>query len=129
MSDTSLRRIVNCAIFLAVSLLLSGCPSESVSSQCETVVDTQCEACFACAGGDGPVSGADMCGLVDGETEDECRTELQDQCEQQSRLLRDPYEDLDACDAALADVTCDRRLDWVALDQERSPVECRTFLY
>lgn len=124
------ERVVFGLIALAVSAFcLTACLTQTVASQCEEVVERQCEECFACAQGDDDTTGADICGLIDAETESECRTELQSQCEQQSRLLRDPYDDLENCSSSLEQVTCDQRFDWYALDQNRSPASCAAFLY
>ena len=123
------RALVGTTALALAALCLSACLTETVSSQCERVVEQQCEACFACADGDDVATGAEICGLIEATNEPDCRSELQSQCEQQSRLLRDPYVDLDNCESALENVSCDQRLEWYSLDQDRSPGACSAFLY
>jgi hypothetical protein len=129
MSDYFKRALLGFIALSLSALSLSACLTQTVSSQCEEVVDVQCEACFACADGDDIATGADICGLIEANNEPECRQELQEQCEQQSRLLRDPYADLDNCESSLQTVECDKRLEWYSLDQDRSPETCGPFLY
>jgi hypothetical protein len=123
------RVIAAAALLVASALCLSACLTQTVASQCEEVVKKQCEACFACADGDDIATGADICGLIEATNEADCRDELQSQCEQQSRLLRDPYAELNNCESSLDRVTCDDRLTWYSLDQDRAPETCGPFLY
>ncbi|MGM0557500.1 MAG: hypothetical protein ACQEVA_14040 [Myxococcota bacterium] len=129
MSSYFYRAICGAALLAASVLCLSACLTQTVASQCEAVVDKQCEACFACAESDDMATGTDICGLIEATSEADCREELQSQCEQQSRLLRDPYDELDNCESSLDRVTCEQRLSWYSLDQDRSPETCGPFLY
>lgn len=129
MSNYLERAILGAAALALSALCLSACLTQSVASQCEKVVEVQCEGCFACADSNDTASGASICGLIEGQTQADCRDELQAQCEQQSRLLRDPYADLDNCESSLQDVSCEKRLEWYSLDQDRSTEACGTFLY
>ncbi len=122
-------RYVTSSLLAATTLLLSGCLT-SIDDSCSSISETHCANCYSCADEVDGVSGAELCDIPasQGDSRAACETYLGDLCESEARTQQDPFGELDQCEAALDDETCDGLVEREALDRRSAPQQCQRFL-
>jgi hypothetical protein len=116
-------------LLVAATVMLSGCLT-SIDDSCSTIAENHCANCYSCAATVDGVTGAELCDVpsADGASENGCVDFLTDLCEREARTMQDPFGDLDQCEAALDDETCDGLVEREALDRPSAPERCERFL-
>lgn len=121
--------ILFAAILGAVLLLASGCLT-TIDDACSSAASTQCSNCFACGADVDGISGTELCDIdvEDGDSQSDCEDVLEEQCANVARSLEEPFDELEDCEIAVEEDTCDELIEREALDRRASPGECRRFL-
>ena len=102
----------------------AGCGS-SITTGCETVATTQCERCYSCdIEGEAPVSGATLCGLSSGQTQEQCIETITARCENQSGGRQNLDDEFEACQSSQETLTCDSLHLAYAQDKRPSTSAC-----
>ncbi len=117
------------SLLAAASLLTSGCLT-TIDSACTSIAQTHCASCFSCAGKVDGVTGAELCNVPAsaGTSQSACEDALAGVCERQGRSMQDPFGDLNQCQTAVDNQTCDDLVSRQALDQSAAPSACERFL-
>jgi hypothetical protein len=116
-------------LITAASLATSACLT-TIDEACSTIADDHCASCYACAAEVDGVSGAELCDVPAsaGASLANCKDHLAGLCEQEARTMQDPFGDLETCEQAVGEETCDELVEREALDQASPPPACLPFL-
>ena len=113
----------------AISLMTSACLT-TIDDACATIAEGHCASCYSCGAEVDGVSGAELCDVPesDGASQAACEEYLTALCEREARTMQDPFDDLESCETAVGEGTCDELVEREALGQPSPPQSCTQFL-
>jgi hypothetical protein len=128
MAHTHLRYVA--LIFLSAASLATSACLTTIDEACSTIAEEHCASCYSCGAEVDGVNGAELCDVPTsaGTSQASCEEHLAALCERESRTMEDPFDDLESCEQAVGDESCNELVEREALGQPSAPSSCRSFL-